>query len=164
MARHQISTVCGYRYPQLACYDRVDTFAGLTSMLIVVLIMANSSYINPAEIAVLTVYLVSEAYARLPIIFVLTLIALSPLICICITLYYCCCGYPHSGAALDLRPLKATPDHVIKSDGECTICLQHIEVGEDVYAGLPCSDKHVFHTGCLEKWTKVKMTCPTCRK
>ena len=67
---------------------------------------------------------------------------------------------------------------------ECTICLLSIfspdpaEVG--VGSGLvnesmsenlleeiqtmktPCN--HYFHKDCLQKWTDVKLDCPTCRK
>ncbi|KAL6634727.1 hypothetical protein ACP70R_027398 [Stipagrostis hirtigluma subsp. patula] len=45
--------------------------------------------------------------------------------------------------------------------GECTICYKVYLVGGDTSVKLPCS--HVFHRGCLERWTFVRRTCPYCR-
>ena len=74
----------------------------------------------------------------------------------------CCCGPKESRSVLSASPVKATAEHVIKCDGECAICLMAVDPGDAVYQ-LPCSDKHIFHTRCLDQWTSVKLTCPTCR-
>lgn len=42
----------------------------------------------------------------------------------------------------------------------CSICL--VEDTEHMRVITPCN--HVFHTNCLLKWMKIKMTCPNCRK
>ena len=34
---------------------------------------------------------------------------------------------------------------------------------KDMIYELPCSKKHVFHEGCLNKWVMIKMNCPSCR-
>uniref|UniRef100_A0A2P2MX03 RING-type E3 ubiquitin transferase n=1 Tax=Rhizophora mucronata TaxID=61149 RepID=A0A2P2MX03_RHIMU len=43
---------------------------------------------------------------------------------------------------------------------DCSICLDEICVGGEV-TEMPC--KHGFHFGCIEKWLKVRGSCPVCR-
>ena len=57
--------------------------------------------------------------------------------------------------------------HIIKLDhgdtlmqNECPICLENLEVGDEVYL-LPCC--HYFHTECLKDWVFRDNVCPTCR-
>lgn len=95
MARNQISTYVEDRISQLSCLSKTETMNGLFSMLIVVVIMSKSSYINAAEIAVLTCYLVIEAITKLPIIIGIFLIAISPILCILMICYCCCCAKGH---------------------------------------------------------------------
>jgi len=40
--------------------------------------------------------------------------------------------------------------------------MQDVKLKETIYQ-LPCSDKHIFHSGCLDKWMRVKGNCPVCR-
>lgn len=63
---------------------------------------------------------------------------------------------------LNLKARAAGMNEVVKSSGECSICLMDIKLNEPVYE-LPCSDKHIFHEGCLANWSRVKATCPVCR-
>ena len=42
----------------------------------------------------------------------------------------------------------------------CSICLNEIKKGEEVYF-LPCI--HCFHILCLRKWVKSHKSCPTCK-
>lgn len=44
------------------------------------------------------------------------------------------------------------------TNDNCPICLENIQI---TYI-LKCS--HIFHTNCLEKWTKDNNSCPLCRK
>jgi hypothetical protein len=132
-------------------------------MTVVVILMSTSDHMNPAEIAILVCYLVLEAFSKWIFIVMLILFALSPILCLILCFCLCCCIQKEAQLALDIQPMKATPDHVVKCDGECAICLMSINPGESIYQ-LPCSDKHIFHKGCLEKWASVKKTCPTCRK
>jgi E3 ubiquitin-protein ligase RNF115/126 len=44
---------------------------------------------------------------------------------------------------------------------ECTICMDEVELGEEV-TRLYC--KHWFHTPCISFWLKEHNTCPHCRK
>lgn len=46
-------------------------------------------------------------------------------------------------------------------EGQCTICLGDIPVGETV-CQVGCV--HKFHTECLVSWYSVKPQCPLCRK
>lgn len=58
----------------------------------------------------------------------------------------------------DLRPfdLHESPDE----SGVCGVCLQKIKEGSEA-AILPCM--HSFHPKCIEKWAKVRNTCPSCK-
>lgn len=47
--------------------------------------------------------------------------------------------------------------HVHKSDESCAICLNGLYDVEMLSCG------HMFHNGCIRKWTKYRQTCPVCR-
>jgi len=48
---------------------------------------------------------------------------------------------------------------------ECAVCLDYFEVdGPRQVAQLNCSDKHIFHVDCLEKWLEDNPQCPLCRE
>lgn len=125
--------------------------------------MATSDHMNAAEIAVMICYLVLESFSKWKAVLITLFIVLSPLFLLVFCFWMCCCMEQRGVNALDLKPVAAGSEHVVKSDGECAICLMSINPGENVYQ-LPCSDKHIFHMGCLDKWTRVKVTCPICRK
>jgi hypothetical protein len=95
---------------------------------------------------------------------VLVLVVLSPILCIGLIIYACCfvSGENQTGGILEVGVTEANLDHVVKCGGECTICMQDIKLKETIYQ-LPCSDKHIFHTGCLDKWMRIKGNCPICR-
>lgn len=131
-------------------------------MIIVIILLAISSRLNPAEIAILIVFLVLEAYLKVKLLIILTLVALSPLICLVFVFYICCCRPREGTMKLNLRAKPAETDDIVRSGGECSICLMNIKHEEPIYQ-LPCSDKHIFHEGCLENWSRVKPTCPVCR-
>ena len=59
--------------------------------------------------------------------------------------------------------VEATAAIIEKTDGTCSICFQTFLPAEKVTI-LRCSDRHVFHTGCLGNWLRVSPTCPLCRK
>lgn len=63
---------------------------------------------------------------------------------------------------MDLQAKAAETDDIVKSGGDCAICLMNIKMGEPIYQ-LRCSDKHIFHEGCLNNWSRVKPNCPVCR-
>jgi hypothetical protein len=49
----------------------------------------------------------------------------------------------------------------VVSDSEpCPICLQGIEVKEEIRR-TPC--EHTFHTACLDCWCQQNLSCPVCR-
>ncbi len=51
--------------------------------------------------------------------------------------------------------------HIIKSDGECSICMNDLKENDKVIQ-LKCS--HHYHLGCFYPWFKEgKTTCPYCR-
>ncbi|KAG8482587.1 hypothetical protein CXB51_024371 [Gossypium anomalum] len=63
---------------------------------------------------------------------------------------------PASKASIEAMPgIK-----VEKSGKDCCICLEEFEVDEEGRE-MPC--KHVFHSGCIEKWLEIHGTCPICR-
>jgi hypothetical protein len=163
IARGEIEQVNEYRLPQLSWCGKIYNFFALGAMLVVIVLLSTSQNMNPAEITVLIVFLVLEAYLKLKIIIIMALIALSPLICIFLVCYVCCCK-PSEGVAMkmDLIAKPAETEDIVKSGADCAICLMSFRVGEPIYT-LKCSDKHIFHEGCLDNWSRVKATCPTCR-
>lgn len=42
----------------------------------------------------------------------------------------------------------------------CAICTMKIEEKSLIY-DIPC--RHVFHNECLERWLRMRNSCPTCR-
>ena len=45
----------------------------------------------------------------------------------------------------------------------CTVCMSNIDIStRGTYVLTPCD--HFFHTTCLQKWTRIKLACPTCRQ
>ncbi|GMJ04134.1 hypothetical protein HRI_004082600 [Hibiscus trionum] len=63
---------------------------------------------------------------------------------------------PASKASIEAMPRIK----VKESGGDCSICLEEFEVGEEARE-MPC--KHVFHSGCIEKWLQIHGSCPVCR-
>jgi hypothetical protein len=43
----------------------------------------------------------------------------------------------------------------------CAICLAFFQEGETLLC-LPCHERHVYHTGCIERWLKKNRSCPLC--
>ena len=60
---------------------------------------------------------------------------------------------------LELDCVKKTCN---KEGMECIICLEKIKLGGDVFECKGCLDK--FHYSCINKWIKMKNSCPKCRK
>ena len=44
---------------------------------------------------------------------------------------------------------------------KCVICLDNYTSKSNV-SSLPCSDKHVFHRKCLQRWLRKSTKCPLC--
>jgi hypothetical protein len=45
----------------------------------------------------------------------------------------------------------------------CVICLEEFMAGDELGA-LPCSQKHIFHRGCVAEWLGRSNACPLCRR
>jgi hypothetical protein len=45
----------------------------------------------------------------------------------------------------------------------CVICLEDFMAGDELGA-LPCSQKHIFHRGCVSEWLGRSNACPLCRR
>ncbi|KAB2011383.1 hypothetical protein ERO13_D09G014000v2 [Gossypium hirsutum] len=57
--------------------------------------------------------------------------------------------------------IEAMPRIKVKESGnDCCVCLEEFEVEEEARE-MPC--KHVFHSGCIEKWLLIHGLCPVCR-
>lgn len=69
--------------------------------------MADSSSLNAAEIAVLTIYLVIEGCIKIKLLFILLAIALSPIICILAIFYLCCCKPKNSEGEVSVLDLQS---------------------------------------------------------
>ncbi|GAA5912730.1 hypothetical protein JCM6882_005774 [Rhodosporidiobolus microsporus] len=51
-----------------------------------------------------------------------------------------------------------------EEEGEsCPICFTEFEEGDELRV-LPCDQRHIFHTGCIDPWLlEVSSSCPLCR-
>ena len=112
-------------------------------------------------IVILSVYVGITFIRQLFFIFVLILVALSPLLCILVCILCCFCK-PRGGEFIDLPSKKPSQVNMMDCDGSCSICRTDVDENSKVYV-LPCSEKHIFHTVCLSQWAKLKNTCPNCR-
>ncbi|KAE8655772.1 putative Ribosomal protein L34e superfamily protein [Hibiscus syriacus] len=62
---------------------------------------------------------------------------------------------PASKASIEaMRRMK------VEGGGDCSICLEEFKEDEED-SEMPC--KHVFHSGCVEKWLQMNGSCPICR-
>lgn len=52
-------------------------------------------------------------------------------------------------------------DTLKNENKECSICLVPYEINEMV---TKTSCNHLFHTNCIEEWSRYKHDCPVCRK
>lgn len=56
------------------------------------------------------------------------------------------------------RPVLSYNDDILTvNKGECAICLEEMDVGNQI-ARLPCLC--IYHKGCIDEWFKRKNTCP----
>lgn len=56
------------------------------------------------------------------------------------------------------RPVLSYNDDVLTADkGECAICLEEMNLGDNI-ARLPCLC--IYHKDCIDEWFKRKNTCP----
>ncbi|KAE8694450.1 putative Ribosomal protein L34e superfamily protein [Hibiscus syriacus] len=70
-------------------------------------------------------------------------------------------GSKHGPAPASKASIEAMPSIKVKeSGGDCSICLEEFEVDEEARE-MPC--KHVFHSGCIQKWLQIHGSCPVCR-
>lgn len=67
---------------------------------------------------------------------------------------------PASEEAIDGLP-KRKVSAKDKFDGDCSICMQRPDQGEEIVT-LPCN--HWFHFECVQSWLKEHDTCPICRE
>ncbi|XP_022993365.1 E3 ubiquitin-protein ligase RNF181-like [Cucurbita maxima] len=63
---------------------------------------------------------------------------------------------PASKASIDAMPRVG----ITELGMDCAICLDGFEVGAEARE-MPC--KHMYHSDCIEKWLRVRGTCPICR-
>ena len=70
---------------------------------------------------------------------------------------------PASSEAIAALPKAKVQESMLGNDGkaECSVCMDNVEVGEEVTM-LPC--KHWFHGDCVGAWLKEHDTCPHCRQ
>jgi E3 ubiquitin-protein ligase RNF115/126 len=65
---------------------------------------------------------------------------------------------PASRVSIEAMPRVAVTEKVAAE--ECAICLEGYEVGGEARE-MPC--KHMFHSGCIERWLGLRGSCPVCR-
>ncbi|KAL0408699.1 UNVERIFIED_CONTAM: E3 ubiquitin-protein ligase MP [Sesamum radiatum] len=66
---------------------------------------------------------------------------------------------PASKASIDAMPSVEIVNGE-NDDEQCVVCLEEWEAG-NMAKEMPC--KHKFHGDCIEKWLKIRGSCPVCR-
>lgn len=51
----------------------------------------------------------------------------------------------------------------LHNEKNCVICFKEYE-NNVLLRVLPCNNSHHFHKECIDRWLKLKKTCPYCRK
>ncbi|BFZ64331.1 hypothetical protein YB2330_005474 [Saitoella coloradoensis] len=68
------------------------------------------------------------------------------------------------------HPILPPTDEETNQRPDCAICMAPVEISHSAatsvlsrqgYMVPPCG--HVFHSGCLEEWMRVRLQCPVCR-
>ena len=140
-----------------------NTCSFLSFFSIVLSIIALSTQDMPTSIEVLLIaYVVLVGLSEIVIVLGFLLLCLIPLLLVGCLICFCCCRQKGEGDYVDLPSKKATRQDLVQAKGDCPICFQALAIDERIYV-LPCSPMHVFHCGCLEKWSAVRNTCPVCR-
>lgn len=62
-------------------------------------------------------------------------------------------------AAIESLP-RVTVTAEEESYKACSICMEEFDIGSEARE-MPC--KHRFHSGCIEKWLRLRGSCPLCR-
>lgn len=73
---------------------------------------------------------------------------------------------------LYLNQVRSLSKHLARKDRNeisltelpCVLCLDLIDIEQDLSTSLFLPCKHVFHGPCLMDWLKIKMKCPTCKR
>lgn len=65
-----------------------------------------------------------------------------------------------SAGLIDRLTSAWTMDSKTQMTGNCTICLEDFESGQQMRT-LPCF--HSFHAGCVEEWLEKNRVCPICQ-
>jgi len=105
------------------------------------------------------IYILFEILFKTRVFGILLLIVLIPVILVVALAYICFCKKEHKA---NLPKAQKITNVMIGRCSECAICFQNFQEKEEVME-LPCSDLHIFHQGCIEKWTKINPKCPICR-
>lgn len=131
-------------------------------MIYTIYVLATSQLV-PLDITLLSLYVVVVGLTEFQLIILCLAIVLSPLICLGLAIYCCCCAKNQEGnTIIDVELREAKESDIANAGGDCAICYMSMVPNDKIYI-LPCSEKHVFHCDCLRHWARVKNTCPICR-
>eukprot|EP00871_Galdieria_phlegrea_P005078 jgi/Galph1/5571/GphlegSOOS_G4294.1 len=74
-------------------------------------------------------------------------------------------SFHHRGATKkEIERIRLVRYHHVESETDvtCPICLCDYEEG-NLLRVLPCTSKHRFHSGCVDRWLVLNKTCPLCK-
>jgi hypothetical protein len=164
VTKNAIVVALGMRFGWYRNGDNFYSLFNFTSMVYSIITLASTD-MNAVTEANLIIYVVIVGLSEFTLLLGCLLVALSPLICLALCVFCCCCrSEAHQpGAFINIPTKEATLGDIVNAGGNCSICYQSINEKERIYV-LLCSDKHVFHCECLKHWTKVKNNCPICRQ
>lgn len=144
----------------------IDLVGRILSFIIVIYGIVTLFVSGPSsiELIVLGIYLLLESLNIWVVILVILGIIFFPVICCVGCVYLCCCGKGliDQNTLSIPEPAKATAQKIEQTDGECTICLQNLNLNEKIIT-MPCNIKHTFHEKCIMSWLRVSNSCPICR-
>ena len=61
---------------------------------------------------------------------------------------------------IDALTTRVVTEGEVLEAGDCPVCLGTYTVGEEIME-LPC--QHSAHSQCLERWLRIRGSCPLCR-
>jgi hypothetical protein len=125
--------------------DNLYSLFNFTSMVYSIITLATTE-MNGVTEANLIIYVVVVGLSEIVMVMGCLLVVLSPLICVALCVFCCCCrsNPGQAGSFINIPMKDATVADIVNAGGTCAICYQSINEKEKIYV-LLCSDKHLFH-------------------
>lgn len=126
IAKSSIIVTLKTRYGWYRNGESLYSLVNFTSMLFSIITLATTS-MNAVTEANLIIYVVIVGLSEFTMIIAFILVALSPIICIGLCVFCCCCkSNPTEKGFIDIPMKSATLADIVNAGGNCSICYQSI--------------------------------------